>query len=749
MHYGTDGEAQHMKKILNIVVGGLQQKIFNLVLITILLMAGAYTAVILYQSGTIASLSEDTTKKQEEAVSEISSSAMHEAVTESLRSSVVLQAEVADAMFRELRENVSLFGSCAESLFAKEETVMETASPVSLKELLPDAANDGKTKLQLLGAEGVDFTDEEVLKKAAFLCTLSDIMTAAFEKTQLDTCFIGTPDGLLLIADSRSAEKIGEDGKPVIFPVTERPWYKGAAGTGELYFTDVEYDLFSERTGIVCSYPVYVDGELKAVVGADLFLDAMAEGVEQLSTEGVSYIAIVNQYGHVVFSPRTEGTFAVRTSDTAEDLRDSENEELAAFVKEALVSSTEVRLLEIDGRMCYAAGAPLETAGWTVINVVDQEATERSTQEMLASVKELSAEAEDTFQKGSTASKRMIVLLVVLISAAGLAAALGVSKRIVKPLNTMTKRIASLRGDNIQFKMEDTFRTGDEIEVLATSFADLSAKTVAYIEEVARVTAEKERIGAELEMAQAIQESQLPSIFPPFPGRPEFDIYASMTPAKEVGGDFYDFFLIDSDHLAMVMADVSGKGVPAALFMMIAKILIKNRLQSGESLGKALQNVNNQLLEGNQADMFVTTWLSVLTISTGEGTATNAGHEHPVLRRADGTYELVKYRHYPAVATLEDIPFKEHTFKLNPGDSLFVYTDGVAEAANPENELFGTDRLLEALNRDPDAEPDVVLKNVMDEISAFVKDAEQFDDITMLCLRYNGPKNPVGQKNRF
>ena len=229
-------------------------------------------------------------------------------------------------------------------------------------------------------------------------------------------------------------------------------------------------------------------------------------------------------------------------------------------------------------------------------------------------------------------------------------------------------------------------------------------------------------------------------IFPPFPDRTEFDIYATMDPAKEVGGDFYDFFLIDDDHLALVMADVSGKGVPAALFMVIAKTLIKNRALMGGSPGEILAYVNDQLCEGNDAGLFVTVWLAILEISTGKGMAANAGHEHPALRRGDGTYELVKYRHSPAVATLEGIRFREHEFQLEPGDSLFVYTDGVAEATDANNELFGEERTLAALNRDPAASPKDLLANVKEGIDTFVGDAMQFDDITMLGLHYFGPK---------
>ncbi len=246
------------------------------------------------------------------------------------------------------------------------------------------------------------------------------------------------------------------------------------------------------------------------------------------------------------------------------------------------------------------------------------------------------------------------------------------------------------------------------------------------------------RIGAELNMATDIQASQLPRLFPAFPNISEIDVFATMTPAKEVGGDFYDFFLVDDDHIGLVMADVSGKGIPAALFMMISRVLIKSRLQNGESPGKALESVNDHLCENNDTGLFVTVWTAVLDIRTGKGVASNAGHEHPAIRRAGGKYELVTYKHSPAVAAIEGIGFKEHEFALAPGDSLFVYTDGVAEATNAKNELFGTDRMLEVLNRKPDAAPEQVLSGVMDGINEFVAGAEQFDDITMLCLRYNG-----------
>ena len=258
-----------------------------------------------------------------------------------------------------------------------------------------------------------------------------------------------------------------------------------------------------------------------------------------------------------------------------------------------------------------------------------------------------------------------------------------------------------------------------------------------YIDNITNITAEKERIGAELGVATQIQADMLPRIFPSFPDKTEFELYASMNPAKEVGGDFYDFFLIDETHLGLVVADVSGKGVPAALFMVIAKTLIKNRALIGGTPAEILSYANEQLCEGNDAELFVTVWFAILDITTGKGIAANAGHEHPIIKRAGGQYELVVYKHSLALATMEGLKIREHEFELHHGDTLLSYTDGVTEATNKDNKLFGTDRLLETLNKNPDADVYGVINGVKASIDEFVGDAPQFDDITMLCLHFN------------
>ncbi len=314
-------------------------------------------------------------------------------------------------------------------------------------------------------------------------------------------------------------------------------------------------------------------------------------------------------------------------------------------------------------------------------------------------------------------------------------------KSFIRPLMKIRDNVTEFaQNETVTTTTLNDIQTKDEIQQLAESIDQMEGDIVDYIGKIKTITAEKERIGAELNVATQIQADMLPRIFPPFPDRTEFDIYATMDPAKEVGGDFYDFFLVDDDHLCLVMADVSGKGVPAALFMVIAKTLIKNQAQQGKRPSEILSNVNNQLCEGNEAEMFVTVWLAIIELSTGKGVAANAGHEHPAIRRAGGQYELVIYRHAPAVAAMEGVRFREHEFELHPGDSLFVYTDGVPEATDAHNELFGAERMLTALNRAPEADPQALLGNVREAIDGFVGDADQFDDITMLGLHYRGGK---------
>lgn len=273
------------------------------------------------------------------------------------------------------------------------------------------------------------------------------------------------------------------------------------------------------------------------------------------------------------------------------------------------------------------------------------------------------------------------------------------------------------------------------VTIICSTLADRTRK---LLERQIKDSADKQQIASELSVATHIQTSMLPRIFPAFPAQKEFDIYAMTNPAKEVGGDFYDFFLVDDDHLAVVVADVSGKGIPAALFMVIAKTLIKDHAQRGTSPDVVFTEVNRLLCEANDEGMFVTAWLGVLELSTGHLSYVNAGHNPPLLRRAGGGYDYLRTRSGFVLAGVEETRYRSCSLELAPGDALFLYTDGVTEATDAEKQLYGEERLATALNSHKDYAPKELLSAVRDDVEAFVGQAPQFDDITVLSLCYYG-----------
>ena len=323
---------------------------------------------------------------------------------------------------------------------------------------------------------------------------------------------------------------------------------------------------------------------------------------------------------------------------------------------------------------------------------------------------------------------RIVVAILLLAILASRLAAVNSKKWVLDPIRRISDAASRFARENTKGEELGDVSKFDEIRNLSRAIDKMETDMVSYIENLTAVTAERERI------ARQIQYNALPSIYPAFPDRTEFDIYGSMTPAKEVGGDFYNFALIDDDHLAMWIGDVSDKGVPAALFMMAANIVIDNRTSMGGTPAKIMEFVNDNICEHNSTEMFITVWLGILEISTGRLTCCNAGHEDPAVYRKGGTFELVKHKHNLVLGAMPDIAYTDHEIRLGKGDKLFIYTDGVTEATNPDYKLFGIDRTLEALDRYREGSPQEILEGVDVSIKEFVGDGKQFDDLTMLCI---------------
>ena len=336
--------------------------------------------------------------------------------------------------------------------------------------------------------------------------------------------------------------------------------------------------------------------------------------------------------------------------------------------------------------------------------------------------------------------KSILLASILLIVVSGTSVFLILRKRVLKPIEEISKETIRFASENTpaKTKLSKRVKTNDELGLLASSIDTMEKKTINYFTELSNAVAEKNKVEAELNLAAGIQASMLPSTFPAFPDHSEFDIYASMDPAKEVGGDFYDFFMIDESHLAIVVADVSGKGVPASLFMVIAKTLIKDHTRLGTNPGKVFERVNKLLCESNKEEMFVTAFEGILDLKTGQLEYVNAGHEIPFICRKGGVFAPVSIKSNFVLAGFENVKYETGILTLNPGDKLFEYTDGAPEATDAGNQLYGMKRLEKVLAAHSNDSPADILPAVKADIEEFVGQAPQFDDITMLCLEYKG-----------
>lgn len=305
-----------------------------------------------------------------------------------------------------------------------------------------------------------------------------------------------------------------------------------------------------------------------------------------------------------------------------------------------------------------------------------------------------------------------------------------IKKLVVDNMVKINKSLAMITGGNLDTVVN--VRTNEEFASLSDDINSTVVTLKHYIAEAAA------RIDRELEFAKSIQHSAIPTVFPPYPGHSEFDIYATMDTAKEVGGDFYDFYFVGENRLGFLIADVSGKGIPAAMFMMTAKTIIKGYAESGKPVDEVFTTANEKLCESNDAGMFVTAWMGVLDTVTGKVEFANAGHNPPLVRHAGGGFEYLRSKPCFILAGMDGIKYRKNEFTLAPGDEIYLYTDGVTEATDSENNLYGEERLLALLNSMGDLSGEEICRAVKADIDAFVGDAPQFDDITMLYLKYNG-----------
>lgn len=568
--------------------------------------------------------------------------------------------------------------------------------------------------------------DEPTAEEFLLLSNLEYTLAPLFRNNEIISNFyLGTESGI----SYRYSAKNNYD--PTYDP-RQRGWYKETFSSD--HTKPLWQDTYLDSYGflcVTCAAP-FTNGDHKThgVIATDITMSTMTDSILNTRIGEGGYAFLMDNTGSYIAHPdyMKEGFIA----DAKQNATPSMLEAISCMTK----GETSVKTVILDDNDYYLAFAPLKETGWSLGVLVPLQEVISPALLTKETIDTYSAETNGIIQDTLL---RVLIRFLVLFGACTMLFvmfAFILSSAITRPIELLSRSVDKIGKGDWDTKIE--IKGKDEIAELAGTFNNMTDELKHYVADLTRVTAEKERIGAELNVATQIQRDMLPSTFPAFPEYRQFDLYASMDPAKEVGGDFYDFFLLDDDHLALVIGDVSGKGVPAALFMVISKTLIKNRALLGGTPAEILADVNNQLCEGNDACLFCTAWLGILDVHTGEIRAASAGHEYPVIQSADGSYSMMRDKHGLALAAMDGLRYKDYSFTLEKRGTLFVYTDGVPEATNGENVLFGNDRMVEALNRLRTATPEETLKGMAGYVDDFVGDAPQFDDLTMLCLRYFG-----------
>lgn len=700
--------------------GAIQRKIVRLVL-SISLLALLTSALVSFASIQLArSRMIDSSADLGGTAATDSEQALIEQAKENLITEAVAKAELTDQRLKSIQEQVELLASYVGPVYDGTVAIDDSRE-----------GRDGDWVMQYGAVSGVSdaqLADEIARTEHAFY-VLQPLCRQNQEK--ISSVYFASESGFMLSYDPNSTDEyqqLFDEG----YDPRQRDWYINALAEDGTVFTETYLDVFG-RLLVTCASPVKTQaGKTVGVLGMDILIEDINASIVNAEVGEEGYAFLIDQNGIVISAPNLE----VGPDGNYKQVKLGEQRGFSAVVEAMLAGESGFLEAQADEPL-FVSYAPVPVSGWSLGMVLPREEVVAPAAAMYDHIM---AETGETTGAVSSMTAIMLVffaLAIVVIVVIVMIATRVQSRRLTDPIRTLTQGAQTIGAGNLDYEID--VNTGDELEILGDTINHMTVSLKEYMTNLEAITADRERIAAELGVAATIQTSMLPCIFPAFPEREEFNIFADMHPAKKVGGDFYDFFLTDPDHLWVVIADVSGKGVPAALFMVIAKTLIKNQAGSCGDPGEVLGVVNNQLCENNDAAMFVTCFVGVLDIPTGKFTFANAGHNAPLLYRAGGAYDWLKVKPGFVLAGLDNMQFTSEELTMHRGDRLYLYTDGVTEALNPAEKLYGEDRLLETMNReDVKKQPiEKVVEAVQEDIHVYADGAEQADDITMLLLEIN------------
>ena len=517
--------------------------------------------------------------------------------------------------------------------------------------------------------------------------------------------FAGSKNGYLLIVQEKgetdTISYFCKDSVRNSYDPRERSWYKLGKDVSEPVFTDAYLDAGTGDLCVSAVMPYYDANGFAGVVGLDCSIQDLYAQIMETAISSNEHSFILGKKGEVIVSSKKEGILSV--SNESPDLRRSGDTSLAREAARMVEGKSDIKVVSVDGVEYYLAYAPLKLQGWSFGTLVKKE-------EALAPAMKAKSEMRSW----------MLAMAMSLLLAGFIGFSTWSAKRFVKPILELEDGVKQIAQGNLDKTL--SLQTGDEIEQLAESVNNMTAALKTHIADLSEMTAEKERITTELSVARHIQEGMLPKTFP--------------------AGDFYDFYLVDEDHLAVTIGDVSGKGIPAALFMVVARTVLQNNtllLKKAEALGEIMARANDRLCQNNEEDMFVTVFMGILNIRSGEFCYANAGHNRPLLRHGKNGFSWLPKADTCMMGLMEGMDFPVRKLQLNPGDGLFLYTDGVTEAMDEEGRLFSDEKLENLLGTvSADAEAKDILTRVSEAVKGHAGNAEQSDDVTMLGLIYKG-----------
>lgn len=613
-------------------------------------------------------------------------------------------------------------------------------------------APDTYRGMELYLQYGPEVSPEALAGHISLMANIGDWLVGMVENNDMaQSVFIASRENFALSVDANRV--LAEDKSDIPQPQYDAlasDWYKRAASQGGFVFTPVRQFVFNKRLGMFCSVPYYDENKkLSGVASMQITLDNLQRILKETNLHDGGFCFVTDKRGYVILSSQgdfgEEGNGRELAVNIKNDLRESDNPTLALTVREMVAGDCGVRQTKVDGKDYYIAFAPIESSGWSFAAAFAADDVVAPALQNKDDISKITEEKTSSLKGQMLSTMLLMVVSIVVLLVAVVYSGRKLSRRFVAPISELADGVREISSGNLSKKVE--VHTGDELEHLAICFNAMTDELQTYMKNLTEVTAEKERIATELSVARNIQLGALPRDF--LEDKKSIQLFASMSAAKAVGGDFYDFYMLDERHLVVTMADVSGKGVPAALFMMRAKTTLKNLMltaTSPDDFGAVMTLANRELCQDNAEMLFVTVLLAQLDLETGEVIYVNGGHNAPLVRQA-GKFSYVRNKKKQhMLGVMEDMSYEAHRLQLSPGDMLFLYTDGVTEAMNKEQKFYTEKRLQNVLdNMSEEASVKEILTEVKDDIAAFADGAEQSDDITMLGVMFRGKESSFGR----